>query len=119
MCVILGHEQSWWTILGLFLDIFGFLVLAYDLYASVDLEISKENMEGVIKLLRRQLIADGNSSEILDRMADEIHMKVDRTRGNEDPPRMRYLKTRRRAIKPAIIFIVLGFAFQIVGAWPC
>lgn len=104
--------RSWFTIFGLLLDIAGFLILAADLWRSFESQLRfQTSLFNYLRLEEKPVRVVGGLAEPFKTVSQRL-----RHDGLHSILEMRRLKPW---LAFAISGIVLGFAFQIVGAWPC
>lgn len=103
--------QPWLTVLGLSLDLVGFFVLAYNLWDTLVLETET--------LLRRALTApDPRRSWKAEDKTDREQQKEMAENADRSWSHWRGSIVRKKTTLLAIWAILMGFIFQIIGAWP-
>jgi hypothetical protein len=110
--------QQWITVAGLALDFVGFALLLREWWLAFFNEARQIEMAEQLERMRamRTLIPRGpgepNPYESLERAQDEMAIRKARTAHRQA------MAARKRMFLLAMVLIVLGFALQIIGAWP-
>ena len=110
--------QQWLTVLGITLDFAGFMMLLREWWLAffnegrqMELAEQLDRMRGM-RNIRPRAPGERNPFESLERMQDEQSVRKARSEHRSA------LAARRGVFLLATTLIVLGFALQIVGAWP-
>jgi hypothetical protein len=110
--------QQWLTVLGLALDFAGFALLLREWWLAFfnegrQIEMA-EQLEGMraVRSLRPLAPGERNPFEALERVQDEQAIRKARSVHRQA------MAARKRMFALAFVLIALGFALQLLGAWP-
>jgi hypothetical protein len=110
--------QQWLTVLGLFLDFLGFMLLLREWWLAffnegrqLEMEEQLERMRA-LRNLRPQAPGQRNPFEAIERMQDDSAIR--KARGAHRAA----LAARKGTFLLAMVLIIAGFVLQVVGAWP-
>jgi hypothetical protein len=110
--------QQWLTTLGIALDFAGFMMLLREWWLAFfnegrQMQLAEQlDRMRAMRNMRPRAPGERNPFEQLDRMQDESAMRNARTEHRNA------MVSRRGLFLLATALIVLGFALQLVGAWP-
>jgi hypothetical protein len=110
--------QQWLTTLGIALDFAGFMLLLREWWLAFfnegrQMQLAEQlDRMRAMRNMRTRAPGERNPYEPLDRMQDENAIR------NARAEHRAALAARRGVFLLATMLIVLGFALQLVGAWP-
>src|SRR5262245_6274849 len=110
--------QQWLTVLGLGLDFLGFMMLLREWWLAFFNEDRQMQMAEQLDRMRamrtmiRRAPGERNPYEALERVQDE--QAIRRARAEHRTA----MAARKGTFVVATLLIILGFVFQLVGAWP-
>jgi hypothetical protein len=110
--------QQWLTTVGIALDFAGFMLLLREWWLAFfnegrQMQLAEQlDRARALRNMRPRAPGERNPFEQLDRMQDESAVRTARAEHRNA------MATRRGVFLLATALIVLGFALQLIGAWP-
>jgi len=107
MCYLSG-VWNWWSVTGNLFDLVGFLIVAGEWYIAMKLQAEALQLKSEVTAL--QYIAHSQNRPDLDR--PDLAARIDAANSTLDG-------WRSNLFLGGLILVVIGFALQVIGSWPC
>jgi ferric-dicitrate binding protein FerR (iron transport regulator) len=115
-------SQAWLQVVGLVVEFFGVLLLAWEWFAAQRQEATERAIDAEQArrddgraLMQRHQQANPQMQRHFESVRD-IEGRM--TAARIDATRRRYGGLRTRAVALALLFVAAGFALQLLGSWP-
>lgn len=115
-------SQAWLQVFGLILEFFGVLLLAWEWFAAQRQDAAERALaarqaqsEASMEQMQRLRTPDPTMQRHYE-MSRDMQRRMTDTRVAET--RASYGGLRTRAVAAALLFVVAGFALQLLGSWP-
>ena len=116
-------QQAWLEVVGLAFDLFGVLLIAWEWLAAQRqdaaqraIEAQRERTEAGFAMMARVRQTPDPALERYDEMASDHRRRAAAQR--IEATRSRYTGMRTTAVVIGLVFVIVGFLLQLLGAWP-
>ena len=123
-CSQVHFGSEWHTIVGLGLDICGFIIIARSALKIVDSDEQGFKLTRHAELLaevarRAELNTPPDLGHLKDVYSESLRKRSEQKLGELDRLKVTSFKSEKTSLVSGAFAIVVGFIFQIAGAWPC